>query len=173
MQNVDFTFVSQEVLVDTATYTAKATALTRRRWAQLCSITDLVAVLALKSNVPTTHGGATPEAPLSSSPPPTSAHRISPYQTTMVVGATLLALTLTSPCPCFLKLQSIVPESSPSLTAGMPFSPPPFLFNNIIPVKHTTFYAWGTSYQWFDRFDINTPRREYTSIIYICFLWFD
>lgn len=121
-------YFKQEVLVGMVTYTAKVMALTRPRWAPHCLITVLVAVLAMKSSAQMSRNGVTPEVPPFSSLLPTSVPRITPYQTTMVVGVTLLVLTLISPCQCFLKLLNIVPELFPFLTVGN-FSFPQLFFN--------------------------------------------
>lgn len=65
-----------------------------------------------------TLNGATLGALQSSSLPPTFALRISLNPATMGGGATLLALTSISPCPCSSRWPNTAPELSLSLTAG-------------------------------------------------------
>lgn len=109
--------------VDMATSTAKATALTQLPLAQHCSTVDWAAVLALRSSAQMNQLGATRVAHQSSSQQPTFAHRTMPSPTTMEAGATLLALTSTSPCPCSSRLPSTALELSPSPTAGKQLLP--------------------------------------------------
>ncbi len=106
------------VRVDTGISTAKATEWTRQHWAQHFSTMGWAAVRASRSSAPTTQGGATLAAPPSWSQPPTFALQTLLNPATMAAGATLPGPTSTSPCPCFSRLPSTAPESSPSLTAG-------------------------------------------------------
>lgn len=108
----------QVVLVGTGTCTAKATAWTRRHWAQHCSTTVWAAARASRSSATRIRGGATPATLRSWSPPPTSALPTSLFPMTMAAGATLLAPTSTSPCQCSSRSPSTAPESSPSPFAG-------------------------------------------------------
>lgn len=68
-----------------------------------------------------THNGAIPVVLPSSLLLPISALPTLHYPMTMADGVILLALILTSPCLCSLRLLSTVPELSPSFTAGMYF----------------------------------------------------
>ena len=122
LQNITYIFCSVFALkaarVVTATCTAKAMAWTRRRSAQLFSTTDTAAELVSRSSVLMTRNGATPVTLLFLWRPPIFVLPIMLCLMTMVDGATLLALTSTSPCPCFLRLPNTVPVSFPSPFAG-------------------------------------------------------
>ena len=111
-------FSPQVELVDTVTFTAKGTAWTQLHWAQHSSTMDSVAALVSNSSAPMTPRGATPAAPPFLSPLPTSAHQTMLFPATMAAGATLPAPTSISPCPCSSRSLSIVPGSSPWLSAG-------------------------------------------------------
>lgn len=87
-----------------------------------------VAGHVLRSSVHKTLTGAIPVALPSLSLPLTSALPTMLFPVTMAVGVTLLGLTSTSPCLCFLRLLNTVPELSLSLTAGNLCSSPSPVF---------------------------------------------
>lgn len=119
-----YIFVVQVELVDMETSTAKATAWTQQHLAQHCSTMVSAAALASRSSARTIPPGATPAAHQSSSPPLTSARQTTLSPTTMVGGATLLALTSTWPCPCSSRSLSTVLVLSLLPTVGKPATSP-------------------------------------------------